>query len=233
MKFDDIKTMTLDQIKLYKNFPTDCYFQEETLKDKIVLHHTVSGNGSAGDENSWINNKNKVSTMFLIERDGTINQYYSSKYWSHHLGVKSTTFTKYGLKANNTNLNKSSISIELDNWGPLTKLGTNKYKTAYGSTISLDDSKVTYYENGFKGNNYYESYTEAQLRSLGSLLLYLRDNKVISLEYNPEIWNVTKENLLGKNGLYTHVSFREDKSDCHPDINLIELIKTLNKISGK
>ena len=149
--------------------PWTRYVKEIHPKKQVVLHHTVSGDGITGDLKTW-EKWRTVSTGFIIDRDGTINQLFSSKYWSHHL------------KAGNSTLDKQSISIELDNWGGLTKgdgslkqfgkrrdgspnmirIKEGKYYATYGNSVHCP---VTHYPNGFRGYNYFESYTDQQLRS--------------------------------------------------------------------
>ena len=41
------------------------------------------------------------------------------------------------------------------------------------------------------------------------------------------MWEVSQDALCGKPGIYTHVSFRKDKSDCHPQKELIQMLKEL------
>jgi hypothetical protein len=41
------------------------------------------------------------------------------------------------------------------------------------------------------------------------------------------MWDLSNDALAGKKGVYTHVSFRTDKSDMHPQPELIEMLKNL------
>ena len=86
-----------------KKVPWTRYNKEVTQKNQIVLHHTVSGDGITGDLKTW-EKWRTVSTAIIIDRDGTINQLFSTKYWSHHL------------KAGNSALDKHSIGVEFDNF---------------------------------------------------------------------------------------------------------------------
>jgi len=40
-------------------------------------------------------------------------------------------------------------------------------------------------------------------------------------------WSPVTQAYALKPGVWTHVSYRSDKSDCHPDPNLIQMLKTL------
>ena len=53
-------------------------------------------------------------------------------------------------------------------------------------------------------------------------------NKSLNLT-NLEEWNISSNALSGKNGIYTHVSYREDKSDMHPQAELIAMLQSLSQ----
>jgi hypothetical protein len=42
------------------------------------------------------------------------------------------------------------------------------------------------------------------------------------------MWDVSKNALSGKPGIYTHVSYRKDKSDCVPQPELITALQSLS-----
>jgi len=44
---------------------------------------------------------------------------------------------------------------------------------------------------------------------------------------NGGVWKPIQAALDGKAGIWTHVSYRYDKSDCHPQPELINMLKTL------
>jgi len=49
----------------------------------------------------------------------------------------------------------------------------------------------------------------------------------IPLDYNPTMFDVSQEALSGKAGIWSHTSFRKDKSDIHPQPELIQMLKSL------
>jgi hypothetical protein len=49
----------------------------------------------------------------------------------------------------------------------------------------------------------------------------------IPLEYNDDIWDVTKRALSNEKGVFTHNSVRPDKADVFPQPELIEMLKSL------
>lgn len=200
------------------------YVNEVTSKDKIVLHHTAGGTGLSSI-NWWQQTKERVATHFVIERSGVIYQCVPLKNWSYALAVKPSVFSKYGIRNTNDNLDRSSIQIELASWGGLVKKG-DSYYNYIGKEVS--SANVVTYASPFKGFKYYEAYTKEQIDSLRDLLLYIKkEYPSIPLDYYEDIWNVSKVALSGKSGLYTHVSFRDDKSDCHPDPKLVQMLRNL------
>ena len=227
----NLKPIDLTKIKVYP-FPENKYFKEEQVKTQVVLHHTVSGPNIDGDVSSWLDNKDKVATAIIIARDGTPYQLFSSKYWAYHLG------------AGDHNQDRRSIGIEIDNWGWLTP-GTGalkmfrhknkylrnfkitnpiKYYTYYGNEVNVP---MQFYPLGFKGYQWYEKYTDAQIQTVGELLLLWKTKYNIPLKYNDSMWDISSSAMTGTPGIWTHDSFRKDKTDCHPQPELIEMLKAI------
>lgn len=219
-------SLDISKIKQYPA-PEKEYYKDIFPKKQIVIHHTASGGNSKGDMD-YLNTDSQgaVNCSFFIDRDGTIWQAFSSKYWSNHLGVPASTFTKYKVNSSSNALHKASIAIELDCWGYLVKKG-DKFLT-YANTEVKPENVVTY-DPPFLGYKYYEKYYEPQLTALKDLLIYLCDTYKISKDYNCDMWKVSANALAGKNGIYTHVSYRESgKWDCHPQKELIKMLEELN-----
>lgn len=221
--------MALDLSKIIQHsFDRGQYYAQQTPKNQIVIHHTVSGEGVRNDIAHWARDPQRISTHVIIDRKGVIHQLYSSKFWSHHLGVKSRIFHEQGLRgiSNNLELNQHSVSIELDSYGGLKKIG-EKYYTVYGNTIPA--SKVHAYKKTYRGFDYYEKYTPQQLNALKDILEFWVKRYKISPKYSDKIWEVYKPALRGDSGIFTHTSYRSDKSDCHPQPELISTLKNLGK----
>jgi N-acetyl-anhydromuramyl-L-alanine amidase AmpD len=222
----------LDELDLKKiiqvNFPENQYYKSQTPKKQIVLHHTVSGQGVQGDINWWLQTASRVATHVIIDWEGKIYQCYSSKYWGHHLGVKNDNY-------NNVLLNKQSIGVEIDSWGGLIENNGKWYPAKWDekNKKNIPNLKagvvenVQTYKNGFRGYYGFEKYTNEQLVATKKLLLYWKKMFNIDIKYNPNMWDVNEDALNGKNGLWTHVSYRKDKSDCHPQPELIDMLKSL------
>jgi hypothetical protein len=207
------------------DFPEDQYYREVTKKKGIVLHHTVSGDSVLGDIEWWKSTAERVATPIIIARDGGIHQLYSSQYWAHHLGIKQEHFKRFELPALNTQRNKEFIGIELDSWGGLTTKN-GKFYSFSGQEVKKEN--VTFYEKAFRGYQYFEKYTTAQIASLKELLEYWGERYAIPLSYKgPIMFEFNKRALSGESGIWAHVSFRPDKSDVHPQKELIDMLKVL------
>ncbi len=219
------------------DFPANKYYAEKVDKKSIVIHHTASDANPYGCINWWKQSPDHVSTPFIIAgkpsknnaeyTDGQILQLYSSNFWAFHLGLSTKHLEAGGPNhSTNTILNKISIPIELCSWGPLTKKNDKFY--SYDGEI-VDSGLVTEYPNQFRGYNYYNSYTEAQLENLSELMKFLADKYAIKLVYDEKMWDIWPEALQNKQTLYTHCSVRPapEKYDCHPQPELIEVLKNL------
>jgi len=93
------------------------FFEENTDKSQIYLHHTAGNGNAEGVARFWNNNDSQIATAFVIGENGTIVQCFSSKHWAWHLGIDSQDFATRGLPYKN--LNKLSVGIEVCNWGML------------------------------------------------------------------------------------------------------------------
>jgi len=213
-----LKRLNLNEI-ISVNFPDDQYIKESTKKKQIILHHTVSGQGVEGDIAWWRQNADRVGTSIIIGWDGKIYQCFSSKYWAYHLGVKTA----------------KSIGIEIDAWGGLVRTNRLWYpakwdinlKQYVANTAVKPIQNVQTYEQGYKGFYGFEKYTDAQIEAVRELLVFWNEKYNIPLDYNEDMWNISNNALSGKSGVWTHTSFRTDKSDCHPQPELIEMLKSL------
>ncbi len=209
------------------DFPDDQYYREQTDKKQIVLHHTVSGQGVDGDIAYWRSTVERIGTAIIVGWDGKTYQCFSTKYWAHHLGTH---------EYNNTALNKGSIGIEIDAWGGLMKKDGKWYPAAWDvvkkknipNTKVKPVQNVQEYPQGFMDYFAYEKYTDAQIEAVRKLLIFWNEKFKIPLNYHPDMWNKSTYALGGVPGVWTHVSFRGNgKSDCHPQPELIAMLKSL------
>jgi hypothetical protein len=98
------------------------YYAVEHPKKRIFIHFTAGHIRS--DLSTLTRNNYHVSVPFVIGRNGTIYQLFSSKYWSGHIGK--------GIGNTNTGnvQDKVTIGIELSNYGYLSE-HTGNLKTIY------------------------------------------------------------------------------------------------------
>ena len=228
--YTDLKPITLDKITMIQ-LPDNQFVQEIYEKKQIVLHHTVSGDNAEGIIKDWADTKERVATAFVLKRNGDLYQTFSSKYFAWHLG------------ASNLSLEQHSIGIEVANWGYLVK-GDGTVQTVGGKMVRTEPDKfyayygnavncsIQEYKDGYRGHHYYEKYSEAQIRTIGSLLLYLKGKYNIPLTYNEDMWDVSKRALSGEPGVWSHVSYlpASIKTDLHPQPEVIEMLKTLSTL---
>jgi hypothetical protein len=225
--------MSLD-IKQIKQvpLPETQYIKEVTEKNQIVLHHTAGNSSAPGTIKMWANDdRGRIATCIVISGkglskdtyDGEICQAFSSKHWGYHLGLKQDIFRSKGVpyKA----LDKHAIAIEICNWGPIEKTNGKFYNYV---DRELPADQVTELETPYKGHRYYHRYTDAQIESVKNLLMYWRDTYGIDLTYREQdMWSISTRALKGEAGVYTHNSYRKDKSDIYPCPRMIAMLKSL------
>jgi N-acetyl-anhydromuramyl-L-alanine amidase AmpD len=220
-----MRAISVDKV----NFPSNQYFHTIYPKKQIVIHHTASGKGASGDIAWWKRDALEVATPYIIERSGIIKQLYDPGKWAYHLGTKNKTLMRFNIPVKDgriwhrTRLHQRSIGIELDSWGFLTKRNSGYY-----SWTGKKVDNIVPYENGFRGESYFEAYTDEAIKALEELLLFLSVAYKIPLSYNYEDqFELSYKALVGEPGLYSHASYREDKWDCHPQPELIQMLKSL------
>src|SRR4051794_30737688 len=98
------------------------YYNIAHPKQRIVLHYTA-GNLRSDIETLTTTNRH-VSVPFVIARDGSIYQLFSSRFWSGHLGKGVGNIDTGNAQ------DKCTIAIELSNYGWLTERSGN-LETSY------------------------------------------------------------------------------------------------------
>lgn len=158
------------------NISTEKYYTETTTKNKIWLINNTSKIDIYDDARDWsfLNKKNdyyKYSCHFTIgglknsTLDGKVIKNFDEKYWS------------YFNSEIDEEKNKSSISIEIFNKGPIISKN-NKFYTLDGLNINKSDI----FECDFIGHKFWHKYTKKQLESINSLLNYLINKLNINIE---------------------------------------------------
>jgi hypothetical protein len=221
--------------KIY--FPGNQYVQKKTLKDIFVIHHSAGWDDARSMYNQWASDTRRVCTAYGITDNGTVYQGFDPVHWGFALGVaaKGNMVNKiYKTELHDVQLNSRAIQVELCNWGWLFEKNNKLYawpahKGNLSSKYEVPKSRAICYQDGFRGFEWYERYTDDEIEALRKLLLFHHEKDGIMLEYNPDMWDISDKALGGKPGLWTHVSYRSDKSDCHPQPELIEMLKSLKK----
>jgi hypothetical protein len=213
------------------DFAKSQFIQEEAPKTQIYLHHTAGNSNGFDTFRFWETNQERIATCVTVcgrpknndgFRDGQIVQGYSSKFWAYHLGLRESTFQKFDLPYKS--LDKTSIGIEICNWGQLTRKEGKFY--THANTV-VREEEVTELPVAHRGYKYYHSITDAQIVSVEKLLRHWGKTYGISLEYKEDIWDVCPRALNGESGIFTHNSVRYDKTDISPQPKLIEMLKSL------
>ena len=219
------------------------YYPEVTNKKQIVLHHTAGSANPRQEVKGWREGYSyAIATHWIIDREsrtGKIAEHvFGDKFWSNHIGAS---------HRNNTMLNEQSLSIELTSIGWLTKMADGKYKNYTGGSKTVEEyggvsqpykfdsnGNIVPMTEGYRGKNYFQSYTVAQLKELNKILKNWNSTYGINItvdQYNfRDVFtssNTTSDKALsGTAGIYTHNSYREDKIDVFPQKELLEMLKT-------
>lgn len=211
------------------------YVNEETKKLQIVLHHTAGNSSAPGTIKMWdTDDRGRIATCVVISGkglskdtyDGEIVQAFSSKKWAYHLGIKPDVFRANALPYKS--IDPIAIGIEICNWGPITLKKDGKFYNYVDRVVPND--QVCTLEKPYKGHTYYHAYTDAQIESVRQLLVYWSKIHGISLKYNEtDMWSISKNALSAVPGVYTHNSYRKDKSDISPQPKMIAMLKSLVK----
>lgn len=185
------------------------YYPDAFKKERIILHHTAGGTAKSSID-WWNKTSERVGTAYVIDRDGTIYEAFNPKYWAYALGINSAA------------AERKSIQIELANRGWLSKKGSKFYYEAGGKYYEVT-TPVQIYKQPHRGHLYFEAYTDAQI----SALIFLIDK--LNKEFNLGIKGSNIEKFWynapsSAKKIISHTTVRKDKSDIHPQPNLIKAL---------
>ena len=203
------------------------FYKEEFPKKRIVVHYTAGY--LKGDIAALTKKDNHVSTPFVVARDGTVYNLFSSRYWSYHLGKNAA--------GGNSEMSRSSVAIELSNLGYLRAKGNNLV-TYFGDNdvyCTLDDRDAyRKLDKPFRGFSYFATFTDAQYRSLGNLLRYLTRTYDIPAEFLPEPQRYDVYKGVDKfRGITTHVNYQPEsygKWDIGPAFDWARVIASVSTV---
>ncbi len=127
--------------------------------------------------------------------------------------------------------------VALVNVGPVVLSGGRWYPAApdpnsgrYTRITSADPVRCPYeYCNckPYHGCTHYEMLGDRQLQSLRRLLSSLLSRFSIQFPYDNQLGEICPRALVGKSGIYFASSYDKHRSDVHPQIELLHLIKSL------
>lgn len=193
--------------KSYELLDDNQYYHSAQNKKRIVLHHTAGGSAKSSI-NWWNKYKDHVCTPYIIDRDGTIYELFQPEYWAYALGINSSW------------AEKKSIQIEICNFGWLVEHNGQIFRQA-GSQLYPFEGEYVKYQDKHRGHLYYEKYTDAQIESVIYLIDYLSKRFGIKIDDVEKFWWFDKDT---EKTLISHTTVRKDKSDIHPQPNLIKAI---------
>ncbi|WP_075343718.1 N-acetylmuramoyl-L-alanine amidase [Tenacibaculum agarivorans] len=207
-----------------KNKDESFFVKEKNTKTQIVLHYTAGY--IKGDVAALSRPNYRVSTAFILPRNGKILNMWSSAFWSYHLGS--------GAVGGNTNGSKRSIGIEISNIGFLKRIGDNLV-TVYNDNdvyCTIHDTNLyTRLDTPYRGEVYFATFTEKQYQSLEILLKYLTATYNIPKAFLPEEKRydvISKNELVNFKGIVSHVNYRSSgKWDIGPAFNWERIISSL------
>ncbi len=201
--------------------------------DVAILTRGVGRNKDGEPIEPW-----RVSVPFIIARNGKIVKLWDEKkHWANHLGP--------GAVGGNETMSKKTISIELSNVGPLELKGEDLhtiYSTEKKPDIYCKKEETNLYttlDKSFRGKKYFASFTNAQYKSLITLLKYLTAKHDIPKKFlsdKKRDKTLTKKELNDFRGIVSHVNYRGknkwnkwEKWDIGPAFDWDRVIKGLTK----
>jgi len=179
------------------------FYTSKFPKDKIFIHHTAGSHRPDWSIHGWNTDKTKsgrqrtTATAFVIggistsngnvDFDGKIYRAFNEDYWAVHLNGEELY-----------HLDKTSIGIELCNYGPLTRAADEKYYNYVNKPVLAN--QVVTLSKSFRGYKYYHRYSDKQIESLRQLLALLAGRYSINLKKGLKEW-IAKEQLTMPSGL--------------------------------
>jgi N-acetyl-anhydromuramyl-L-alanine amidase AmpD len=207
------------------DFPKDQYMRAIVPKRLIVLHHTVGGSATS-TLRWWKQDKRRIATAFLIERDGAIYQVFHPQYWAWHLGVK------------DRDMERESVGIELANLGPLYEKPDGLYRaaddqrhcsmTVAGNAVA--NGRLLQLPQPWRGWRWWIPYPQEQIEAAIALTRWLCQRfHIPRLAGQTPFGPADLSKWLDGEGVIHHAMIRKDKSDLHPGFPWTKLSLDLAK----
>lgn len=214
------------------------YFLEEQPKKHIFLHH-AAGNSDPYSLGDWFQKYDGVATCFGIggygEHDGMLIQLFEDvSQWGFHVNMLDDIMP-YGRNGTTANfqaehqLAKQSLAVEVCNWGAL-EYKNGKFQTLYPTPTIIPEYQVQTYAKPFRGYTHFHKYTPAQIQTLKEMILGAEKLFKIKCErgiYNQNWFDLSYEAIRLQRVLISHINVRINKSDMHPQPELIQMLNSL------
>lgn len=192
--------------------PQSQYFPAGTVKTGIAIHHTVGGTVPSTFE-YWKSNKDMIGTAYIIERDGTIFEFFEPTAWAWQFGLPWANAQRIAFE-------KRFIGIEIASEGGLKNVNGKLYcfdrvsdKTEKKADAAFD------YGKDYRGFRHFDRYEPVQVTSLTALINELCNQFSIERSVPGKFLEFYGEQLKNFNGIIGHTMVRQDKTDPLPDIN--------------
>lgn len=150
------------------------YSEENTPKTRICLHFTA---GMGNPIQVFEGKIGKSGVAYFIDKHGTLDILFDDRRWSNHLYNHSKTPGKEYYE-----LEKSTIGIEIENWGPLDLVGNNLISWS-GRVVCTLDHVSQYLKEDYRGKKYWEKLTDKQIEAIKDLINNLCRLHNIKKEY--------------------------------------------------
>lgn len=209
------------------------YNQTETKKKQIVLHHTAGSSDPKAVVDYWATTTTRVGSHLVLGGvsrkgntvdDGQMYQAVDYKYWLWHLGIKAgRTKIAHGV------LDSQSVGIEICNYGWVTRNDAGAYINYVNGVVPED--QVVDLGTEWRGYRYWHKYSDGQIATLREFIPELADQLGIVLERGRVFtWDDFAVDIDGNadKAVAFHVNFRQDKWDCSPQPNLIQMLNEIH-----
>ena len=230
------ENLTLQGVLCTPAHRTGYFHDSPHPKERVLLHFTAGQIRS--DMQALTRQDFHVSVPFVIGRNGTIYQLYSSKFWSGNIGKGR------GNTANEED--KKTIGIEISNYGFLTEREGNletiysRLRDDQGRTGPVDiycslSERQAYQKviTPFREQSYYATFTPEQYESLIILLRYLTATYNIPRQFLPgDKRFIATDDVLNFKGIVSHVNYRDSgKWDIGPAFDWTRVVQGVQAAS--
>lgn len=236
-----VKDLLFKRLITDYRLPSSQYVCKIFEKIQLVFHFTVSGRGAKGDISWWLHDPRRICTSFIVDWRGMIYNLFPSWYYGFHVGASSSLLREMDVDLHNkANIERKTIGVEVDSWGPLMPHNGLYYPVEwikeegiYVPNLSmkpLREERIVFFDEPYRGFTAYEKFNDQQIKACEIIAMYCHEKYGIPLtDHTSEMFDVSRNALNLQPGIWTHTSYREDKHDCMPQPEFINMLKNLQK----